>query len=39
MRPTRAFWSDGAAKSRFLALPDGQQITVNGEGDFDFPDG
>jgi uncharacterized repeat protein (TIGR03806 family) len=37
--PNAAFWSDGATKTRFLALPDGQKITVNGEGDFDFPAG
>ncbi len=37
--PNAPFWSDGAAKSRFLALPDGQRISVNGEGDFDFPNG
>ena len=37
--PNAPFWSDNAAKSRWLALPDGQNITVNGEGDFQFPDG
>ncbi len=37
--PNAPFWSDGATKSRFLALPDGQRIAVNGDGDFDFPNG
>ncbi len=33
------FWSDGAAKTRFLALPDGAKITVGADGDFDLPNG
>ncbi len=37
--PNAAFWSDGASKSRFLALPDDQRITVGSDGDFDFPNG
>lgn len=37
--PNAAFWSDGAVKSRFLALPDGQQIGVGTDGDFDLPNG
>ncbi|MDB4944331.1 MAG: hypothetical protein JWP97_3865 [Labilithrix sp.] len=33
-------WSDGAAKDRWLALPDGKTITVDpASGDFDFPNG
>ena len=32
-------WSDGADKSRWMGLPNGSQITVDNEGDFDFPDG
>lgn len=32
-------WSDGAAKERFMALPDGATITVKPDGDFDFPIG
>ncbi len=32
-------WSDGADKERFIALPDGQTITVNAEGDFELPVG
>jgi uncharacterized repeat protein (TIGR03806 family) len=37
--PNAPFWSDNAAKARWLALPDGQNIMVNGENDFEFPDG
>jgi uncharacterized repeat protein (TIGR03806 family) len=33
------FWSDGADKERFMALPDGKTVTVNADGDFDFPIG
>jgi len=32
-------WSDGAAKERFVALPDGKTITVGADGDFDLPTG
>ncbi len=32
-------WSDGAEKSRFIALPDGKTITVGADGDFDLPIG
>jgi uncharacterized repeat protein (TIGR03806 family) len=32
-------WSDGAAKRRWLALPDGEGITINSDGDFEFPVG
>jgi uncharacterized repeat protein (TIGR03806 family) len=32
-------WSDGAEKERFFAIPDGSRITVNAEGDFEFPNG
>jgi uncharacterized repeat protein (TIGR03806 family) len=38
-KPNAPFWSDGAAKERWLALPDGQNITVNADGDWDFPNG
>ena len=31
------FWSDGASKERWLALPDGQSITAGSDGDWDFP--
>lgn len=34
-----ALWSDGAAKQRYLAIPDGTTITVQPSGDFDFPNG
>jgi uncharacterized repeat protein (TIGR03806 family) len=37
--PIAAFWSDGAAKERWLALPNGQNITVGSDGDWDFPAG
>ncbi len=32
-------WSDGAGKRRWLAIPDGTQITVQSDGDWDFPIG
>jgi uncharacterized repeat protein (TIGR03806 family) len=32
-------WSDGADKSRWMALPDGQKIHVADDGDFIFPIG
>jgi uncharacterized repeat protein (TIGR03806 family) len=33
-------WSDGAQKDRWLAIPDGKNITVkDADGDFDFPNG
>lgn len=32
-------WSDGANKKRWVALPDGARIGVDGDGDFAFPDG
>jgi len=35
--PNAPFFSDNAVKSRWLALPNGQQITVGGNNDFDFP--
>jgi uncharacterized repeat protein (TIGR03806 family) len=36
--PTAPFFSDGALKTRWLALPDGQRISVTND-DFDFPNG
>jgi uncharacterized repeat protein (TIGR03806 family) len=33
------FWSDGAEKERWMALPDGTNVAVQPEGDFDFPPG
>ena len=38
-KPNAPFWSDGAAKERWIGLPDGQNITVGAEGDWDFPNG
>jgi uncharacterized repeat protein (TIGR03806 family) len=37
--PQAPFWSDGAVKTRYLALPNGKQIGVGADGDFDFPTG
>jgi len=37
--PNAAFWSDGAVKERWIGLPNDQNITVNAEGDWDFPSG
>jgi uncharacterized repeat protein (TIGR03806 family) len=31
------FWSDGATKERWLAVPDGQMVTVRTDDDWDFP--
>jgi uncharacterized repeat protein (TIGR03806 family) len=37
--PNAAFFADGATKARWLALPDGQRITINASNHFDFPNG
>ncbi|MCL4777171.1 MAG: PQQ-dependent sugar dehydrogenase [Gammaproteobacteria bacterium] len=38
--PNAGFWSDGASKARWLALPDGQDIeTSAADHDWDFPNG
>lgn len=37
--PSAPFFSDGAVKTRWLALPDGQRITIGGDNDFTFPNG
>jgi uncharacterized repeat protein (TIGR03806 family) len=37
--PNAAFWSDGAVKERWIGLPNGQNITVGANGDWDFPNG
>lgn len=37
--PTAPFWSDGAEKERWFALPDGATITVNDAGDWELPVG
>jgi len=34
-----ALWSDGAGKRRWMALPDGEQISVQPDGDWEFPVG
>lgn len=33
------FWSDGADKDRWMALPNNQNITVRTDGDWEFPSG
>jgi uncharacterized repeat protein (TIGR03806 family) len=33
------FWSDGANKSRWIALPEGEQMTVDEDGDIAVPTG
>lgn len=33
------FWSDGAEKARWMALPDGQQIDITSQQDWEFPVG
>ncbi|GAB3033691.1 PQQ-dependent sugar dehydrogenase [Bowmanella dokdonensis] len=33
------YWSDGASKQRFVALPDDTRISVNEQGDFVLPNG
>ena len=37
--PNAPFYSDGAVKTRWLALPDGQRIVIDAGNDFDFPSG
>ena len=34
-----SFWSDGADKDRWIALPDGQNIAIGTDGDWSFPNG
>ena len=34
-----SFWSDGADKERYMALPNGETITIRADGDFDMPNG
>lgn len=36
---TMPLWSDGATKRRWIALPDNQTITIDADGDFEFPAG
>jgi uncharacterized repeat protein (TIGR03806 family) len=37
--PNAPFWSDGASKQRWLAIPDGTQIGQASDGSFVFPPG
>jgi uncharacterized repeat protein (TIGR03806 family) len=37
--PAAPFWSDNAAKERWLALPNSTSIGVGADGDFAFPNG
>jgi uncharacterized repeat protein (TIGR03806 family) len=37
--PNAPFFSDGAVKTRWLALPDGQRIAIDAANDFQFPNG
>ncbi len=38
-RPNAAFWSDGADKDRWIGLPNGLNIAVQGSGDWEPPNG
>ena len=38
-KPNAQFWSDGATKDRWIGLPNGQNITVQGSGDWSPPNG
>lgn len=35
--PNAEFWSDSAAKDRFLAIPNGQNIQIGADNDWTFP--
>jgi uncharacterized repeat protein (TIGR03806 family) len=37
--PNAPFWSDGAAKERYLGLPNGTTMSVLADGDFELPVG
>ena len=37
--PAAPFWSDNAAKERWLAIPNGTSIAVGADGDFGLPNG
>jgi uncharacterized repeat protein (TIGR03806 family) len=37
--PVAQFWSDGASKTRWMALPNNTKITVEADGDWTFPNG
>jgi uncharacterized repeat protein (TIGR03806 family) len=36
-QPAAPFFSDGASKERWIALPDGDTVNVSNDGDFEFP--
>lgn len=38
-QPIEGFWSDGADKTRYLALPDNTTVGLTETGDFEFPRG
>jgi len=38
-KPNAQFWSDGAVKDRWIGLPNGQNISVPGDGDWEPPNG
>ena len=38
-RTIAPFWSDGAIKERWVAIPDGTTIGIGADGDFAFPNG
>jgi uncharacterized repeat protein (TIGR03806 family) len=37
--PNAAFWTDGAVKERWIGLPNGQNIAVQADGDWNPPNG
>lgn len=37
--PNASFWSDGAEKERWFAIPDGKTVKIESDGDFTFPEG
>ncbi|MCA9493357.1 MAG: PQQ-dependent sugar dehydrogenase, partial [Myxococcales bacterium] len=37
--PNSKLWSDDAAKTRWMAIPDGETVTIGPDGDWDFPVG
>jgi uncharacterized repeat protein (TIGR03806 family) len=37
--PNAPFWSDGADKERWMALPNGTNVTIESDGDWTYPSG
>lgn len=37
--PNAPFWSDGASKERYLAMPNGATMRAGADGDLEFPNG